>query len=139
MTDLDSIQPGDVYAWERTFTEDEIRAFGELSGDRGIQHVSPDERGRLMVQGLLTATLPTKIGGDLSFIANELSFQFRQPVYAGDRIKCEVFMDEMEPGERWTRLTCSYTCTNQDGEVVMTGSGKGVIRNPQSLKGSDKG
>lgn len=128
MTDTPSIQPGASFSWERTFSQEEIRVFGELSGDRGIQHVSPDPSGRLMVQGLLTATLPTKIGGDLSFIANELSFQFHQPVYAEDTIHCEVVLDAVEPGERWTRLTCSWTCTNQAGEVVMTGGGMGVVR-----------
>lgn len=123
------IQAGDTFTWERTFSAEEIRAFSEVSGDRGVQHVRPDERGRLMVQGLLTATLPTKIGGDLSFIANEMLFQFHLPVYAGDRITCEVVLDDVQPGERWLRLTCSWTCTNQEGEVVLTGSGQGVIRN----------
>jgi 3-hydroxybutyryl-CoA dehydratase len=132
MTDRNSIQPGDSITWERTFSEEDVRTFGELSGDQGVHHLRPDKRGRLMVQGLLTATLPTKIGGDLSFIANELSFQFHLPVYAGDTITCEVRLDEVEPGERWTRLTCSFICTNQDGEVVMTGNGQGVIRNPHS-------
>ena len=28
--------------------------------------LTPDEQGRLVIQGLLTATLPTKIGGDYS-------------------------------------------------------------------------
>lgn len=126
------IQSGDVISWERTFSEDEIRAFGELSGDQGIHHVSADASGRLMVQGLLTATLPTKIGGDLSYIANEMLFQFKKAVYAGDTIRCEVLLDEVEPGERWVRLTCSWTCTNQEGEVVMTGRSHGVVRNRES-------
>lgn len=129
MSDQTSIQSGDVIAWERTFSNEEIRTFGELSGDKGIHHVRPDERGRLMVQGLLTATLPTKIGGDLSYIANEMLFQFQKAVYAGDTIRCEVLLEEVEPGERWLRLTCSWTCTNQEGEVVMTGRSHGVVRN----------
>ena len=133
------IQPGDTFAWERTFSDEDIHTFSELSGDRGVQHVRPDEGGRLMVQGLLTATLPTKIGGELSFIASEMLFQFHQPVYAGDTITCEVVMDEIEPGERWLRLTCSWTCTNQEGEVVLTGSGKGVIRNTDRLDSTDEG
>ena len=37
-----------------------------------------------MAHGLFTATLPTKIGGDLNFIARELTFQFHRPVFAGD-------------------------------------------------------
>jgi acyl dehydratase len=133
------IQSGDVVSWKRTFTDEDIRTFGELSGDQGVQHVRPDSSGRLMVQGLLTATLPTKIGGDLSFIAREMLFQFHRPVYAGDTIQCEVLLNEVKPGEKWLRLTCSWTCTNQKGEAVMTGMGHGVIRNSAITDHSDKG
>src|SRR5205814_469728 len=66
------MQVGDVLAWERTFSEEDVRLFGRLSGDEGVHHVAADEQGRLMVQGLLTATLPTKIGGDLNVIAREM-------------------------------------------------------------------
>ena len=47
-----------------------------------------------MVHGLLTATLPTKIGGDLNLIANEMIFRFHRPVFAGDTIRCEVTLTE---------------------------------------------
>ena len=52
---------GDVITWKRIFTEDDIRQFGRFSGDEGIHHIQTDDQGRLMAQGLLTATLPTKI------------------------------------------------------------------------------
>jgi len=48
------MQIGDVIAWERTFTEDDIRLFAELSGDKGTHHVTADDRGRIMAHGLLT-------------------------------------------------------------------------------------
>jgi len=47
---------GEVITWERTFTEEDIRLFNRVSGDEGVHHVKPDEQGRLMVHGLLTAT-----------------------------------------------------------------------------------
>ena len=47
---------GDVITWERTFTREDIRPFNKVSGDEGVHHVTPDEQGRLMVHGLLTAT-----------------------------------------------------------------------------------
>jgi len=77
---------GDVTVWERTFTIDDVRLFGQVSGDQGIHHVELDEQGRLMVQGLLTATLPTKIGGDLNYIAREMVFEFLRPVFTCDTI-----------------------------------------------------
>jgi acyl dehydratase len=59
---------GDRISWRRTFTEEDVRRFNQMSGDQGIHHVAPDKDGRLMVHGLLTATIPTKIGGDMNFI-----------------------------------------------------------------------
>ena len=121
------MQVGDVIAWERTFTEDDIRAFGRLSGDEGVHHVTPDEQGRLMAQGLLTATLPTKIGGDINFIARELDFQFHRPVFAGDTLRCEVRIVEMEEAEQVIRMAVEWVCRNQSGKEVLTGRGRGVI------------
>lgn len=58
------MQVGDVIRFERTFTNKEVKQFTAISGDEGVHHIQPDDEGRLMVQGLLTATLPTKIGGE---------------------------------------------------------------------------
>ena len=69
---------GDTVSWERIFTADDIQLFNKVSGDEGVHHVTPDEQGRLMVHGLLTATVPTKIGGDMNFIARELTFDLRE-------------------------------------------------------------
>ena len=115
-------------SWERTFTEEDIRLFGELSGDQGTHHLNPDERGRLMVHGLLTATVPTKIGGDMNFIARELTFQFHRPVFAGDTIDCEVTLVEYERGEQYTSVKSEWTCRNQHGKEVMTGVAVGIVR-----------
>ena len=122
------MQVGDVNSWERTFTEDDIRLFGKVSGDEGVHHVTPDEQGRLMAQGLLTATLPTKIGGDLNFIARELNFQFHRPVFAGDTVRCEVRITELEQAEGHIRMSVEWVCRNQHGKEVLTGQGRGVIR-----------
>ena len=119
---------GDTLTWSRTFTEEEIRLFARLSGDEGEHHLVPDEKGRLMAHGLLTATLPTKIGGDLNFIAREITFQFLRPVFAGDTIECEVTLLELEPSDQFTRLTSKWVCRNQHAKEVMTGSAHGVVR-----------
>ena len=122
------MQVGDVLAWERTFTEADIRLFSQISGDAGVHHMTPDAAGRLMVQGLLTATLPTKIGGDLDFIAREMTFNFLRPVFAGDTVRCEVTVLETTPDERFTRAAFAFACRNQQGKEVLTGNVRGVIR-----------
>ncbi len=122
------MQVGDTLSWSRTFTEEEIRLFARLSGDVGEHHLVPDGQGRLMAHGLLTAMLPTKIGGDLNFIAREITFQFLRPVFAGDTVDCEVTLLELEPDEQFTRLVSKWICRNQHSQEVMTGQARGVIR-----------
>ena len=119
---------GDAISWTRTFSEDDIRLFNRVSGDEGIHHVTPDEQGRLMVHGLLTATIPTKIGGDMNFIAREMKFQFYRPVFAGDTITCVCTVVELEPTERHTKVRTEFVCRNQDDKEVMTGQAIGVVR-----------
>jgi acyl dehydratase len=119
---------GETRTWQRTFTEEDIRLFARYSGDEGQHHLVPDEKGRLMAHGLLTATLPTKIGGDMNFIARELTFEFRRPVFAGDTIECVVTLVALEPGEDFTKVASEFTCRNQHGKEVMTGRARGVVR-----------
>ena len=123
------MQLGDVISWQRTFTEQEIRDFARLSGDQGEHHLVPDEQGRLMAHGLLTATLPTKVGGDMNFIARHMTFEFHRPVFAGDTIQCEVKLAEFAAGELYTTVVADFVCRNQSGKEVMTGQARGVIKN----------
>jgi 3-hydroxybutyryl-CoA dehydratase len=119
---------GDRISWERTFTEEDIRLFGKLSGDEGQHHMQPDEAGRLMAHGLLTATLPTKIGGDINFIAREMRFLFHRPVFAGDTVRCEVEIVELEERGGYQELKSKWSCRNQHGKEVMSGEATGIVR-----------
>ncbi|HLN98515.1 MAG TPA: MaoC family dehydratase [Pyrinomonadaceae bacterium] len=122
------MQVGDTISWQRTFTEEDIRLFAKLSGDEGEHHLVADEQGRLMAHGLLTATLPTKVGGDLNFLAREMKFQFYLPVFAGDTITCDVELVELQPAEQFTRVVSKWVCRNQHAQEVMTGEARGIIR-----------
>ena len=126
---------GNTMRWSRTFTEDDIRLFAQLSGDEGEHHFVPDAQGRLMAHGLLTATLPTKIGGDVNLIAREMTFRFHRPVFAGDTIECIVTLTNAEPGDGYLSIETEWRCTNQHGKEVMTGGGGGIIRNTKKDEG----
>jgi acyl dehydratase len=119
---------GDRISWQRSFSADDIQLFNHVSADKGVHHITPDEQGRLMVHGLLTATLPTKIGGDINFIAREMNFKFHRPVFAGDTVDCECVIVGLEPAEHYVNVRTEFVCRNQRGKEVMTGYAEGVIR-----------
>ncbi|MDW0117522.1 enoyl-CoA hydratase [Sporosarcina thermotolerans] len=124
-----SLKIGDIITFERTFTVRDVELFTEVSCDEGEHHITPDEQGRLVIQGLLTATLPTKIGGDANVLARTMNFEFLRPVFTGDTIKCEVEIEEYEWQENKNRTSIStfFICTNQEGIEVLKGSFSGVI------------
>src|SRR5512143_311880 len=111
-----TITTGTTLTYERTFTRDDVDRFAELSGDRGRHHRLDSGDGRLLVHGLLTASLPTKLGGDIDYIAAEMHFDFIAPVYTGDTIRCELRVEEAVRGERSTRVRLAGACTNQHGQ-----------------------
>lgn len=124
---MTGLEPGRLLEWRRAFTETEVRAFAELSGDKGRHHLECDARGRLMVHGLLTATLPTKLGGDLNYIAGDMSFEFLRPVYVGEELLCRGKVESAVKGPRRWAVAFSFTVLNSKGKIVLKGSTRGVV------------
>ncbi|MFD2211926.1 enoyl-CoA hydratase [Virgibacillus halophilus] len=123
------LKVGDIIKFERAFIEEDVALFTKLSGDAGNHHTEPDEQGRLIIQGLLTATLPTKIGGDNNVLARTMYFEFLRPVFTGDTIVCEVTIDELKKQENnRTSISASFICSNQYEKQVLSGSFAGIIR-----------
>lgn len=122
-----SLKVGEIITFERTFTTEDVELFTKISGDEGIHHLNPDEQGRLIVQGLLTATLPTKVGGDHNVLARTMNFEFIRPVFIDDTITCEVTIEQFEKQDNRTRITASFICSNQQEKEVLRGSFTGVI------------
>lgn len=119
---------GHRFEWTRAITLEDVRRFSEFSGDLGEHHVRPDPQGRLLAQGLLTATLPTKVGGDLNFLARTRTFEFLRPVWSGDTLTCRGVVDSSVPDGAKTRVVFSFEVVNQHGEIVMRGSSSGIVR-----------
>ena len=115
-------------SFERTFTKEDVATFTAVSWDEGVHHLTPDEQGRLVVQGLLTATLPTKVGGDNNVLARTMSFEFLRPVFTEDTIVCEVKIEQYDKQENGrTAIPASFRCRNQHEKEVLMGEFAGII------------
>jgi len=122
------LNAGDIITFERTFTVRDVELFTEISGDEGIHHITPDEQGRFVIQGLLTATLPTKIAGDYNVLARSTYFEFLRPVFTGDTIICEFKIEKYERQENnRTAFIATFLCKNQNEKEVLKGDVSGVI------------
>ncbi|MFC1522304.1 enoyl-CoA hydratase [Elusimicrobiota bacterium] len=123
-----NVYPGKKISWKRTITDREILLFAELSGDKAIHHVQKDSDGRLVAHGLFTATLPTKLGGDLDYIARSIQFDFVYPVCSGDTLTCVGIVDAVMKKPGRFKIKFSFTVTNQHNKLVLKGKSSGMIR-----------
>ncbi len=119
---------GDSVSVSRTVTDDDIRAYAALSGDRNELHL--DDRfarttrfGGRIAHGMLTASLISNaIGNQLPgrgalYLGQTL--RFTAPVYPGDTITARVTVINIRPDK--PILTLQTVCANQRGEQVIEG------------------
>lgn len=112
----------------RTITETDIRWFAGLSGDFNPVHVDEiyarqTRFGGRIAHGLLTASLfSTLLGMYLpgpGTVYLSQTFRFSAPVRPGDTVTAAVEVTGIR--EDKGLLTLATTCTNQDGQVVLSG------------------
>ena len=127
------LQKGATFEFSRTFSQEELLAFGQLTRDYNPVHYEPrwhEAKGfdAPICHGLLVGSMICEPGGQLGWLATGMSFRFLKPVFVGDRITCR--MDILEIDERYfARARCSLT--NQDGELVISGDLEGFLPTPE--------
>ena len=123
------LQRGDSFTVTRTFTEQDMKRFADISKDYNPVHF--DDRfakvknfnGRIF-HGLLIASLLTEIGGQIGWLASAMSFQFKKPVYWGDTITCHFTITEIDEQER---AEAEAVFVNQEQTTVMQASISGIL------------
>lgn len=125
---ITGLQVGDKFSVSRTFSEQDVIQFAELSRDYNPIHF--EERfskvknfDGLICHGLLVASLITEIGGQIGWLASGMSFEFKKPVYIGDTIKCDLTLLEIERG----RAKAEAVLTNQHHITVLQAVLFGII------------
>lgn len=129
MRAVKGIQVGDRFRVVRTFTEQDVIDFAETTRDYNPVHFDErftaikNFRGRIC-HGLLVGSLLTEIGGQVGWLATEMNFRFKRPVYLGDTITCELTIKKINDrgfGE------AEVTFTHSDGMVVIEAEVKGNL------------
>ena len=122
------IKVGDSASVTKTFTEADIRTFGDLTGDHNPLHFDKEHArrtrfGQPIGHGMLTGSLFSPI------IAHQLpgegaiylsqSLRFVAPVFAGDSITASLTVTHVREDKQI--ITLEGVARNQKGEVVITG------------------
>ncbi|MFC7203770.1 dehydratase [Haloferax namakaokahaiae] len=128
MSTDDTFREGASKTYTRTFTREDVQQFAALSNDEGAHHLVPNDEEQVVLHGLLTATMPTKLGGDIDLLARTMEFEFPRPAYTGVEITCEATYESVEEYDDYTALDVSFVCESEDGDVVLRGRCEGVVK-----------
>ena len=126
---IQGLTVGETFTVSRKFMEQDMITFAEITRDYNPIHF--DERfaaaknlkGRIC-HGLLVGSLLTEIGGQIGWLASEMNFRFKKPVYFGDTIECSLVITKIDDRNR-ARAEVIYR--NQDGIVVLEAELAGVL------------
>jgi 3-hydroxybutyryl-CoA dehydratase len=128
VTKYSDIKMGQSAEVVHTVTEDDIKTFGDLSGDYNPVHFDEEWAKKTMFEGriahgiLTAAYISTAIGMHLpgpGTVYMGQSMRFLGPVRIGDTITARVEVVKLNDEKQ--RVTLQTTCTNQDGKVVLDG------------------
>ncbi|HXM25326.1 MAG TPA: MaoC family dehydratase [Chthoniobacterales bacterium] len=123
------LKPGDSFSVSRTFTEQDMSAFADISKDYNPVHFddrfanAKDFRARIC-HGLAVASLATEIGGQIGWLASGMNFRFKKPVYFGDTIECSLTITEIDDRNR---AKAEAVFKNQQNEVVIEAHLTGIV------------
>ena len=123
------LKPGDSFSVSRTFTEQDMSAFADISKDYSPVHFddrfanAKDFRARIC-HGLAVASLATEIGGQIGWLASGMNFRFKKPVYFGDTIECALTITEIDDRNR---AKAEAVFKNQQNEVVIEAHLTGIV------------
>ena len=120
---------GDTFVVKRHFTEKDMLAFAEVTRDYNPIHFetrfadAKNFRDRIC-HGLLVGGLLTEVGGQIGWLASEMNFRFKRPVYFGDTIECTFTISKIDERNR-ARAEVIYR--NQEGTIVLEANVAGII------------
>jgi 3-hydroxybutyryl-CoA dehydratase len=125
---------GESASFTKTLTEEDVRLFGQISGDDNPVHF--DEAyaastifGRRVVHGMLSASListvlGTKLPGPGAIYAKQ-EIKFLAPVFIGDTLTATCTVKDFVEEKRRAVLECKVV--NRDGKDVIAGEATVIV------------
>lgn len=127
---------GDKAQLSKTFTNEDISSFAELTLDDNGMHMDPEMARQgifrrpvvhgVLVSSLISSVMGTKLPGHGAVLqAQDISYS--APVYPGDTVTAEVTLTDAEERPKYYIATLTGICTNQDGIEVARATSKEMM------------
>ena len=126
---IQGLAAGDTFVVTRQFTQADMLSFADVTRDYNPIHFEKrfaDVKNFRdpICHGLLVGSILTEVGGQIGWLAFEMNFRFKRPVYFGDTIECTFTISEIDERNR-ARADVIYR--NQDGTIVLEAELAGVV------------
>lgn len=125
---IDDFEPGRHVTFTKTFREEDVQRFIEITGDVNPLHVddayaAATPFGRRILHGMLTASILSTMVGMLlpgtGAIYRSQTIRFLLPVYIGDTVTAHFVVRSVDRAKH--RLLIDSWIENQAGERVLEG------------------
>jgi 3-hydroxybutyryl-CoA dehydratase len=126
---IEDFQAGQHVTFRKTFTEDDVQRFIEITGDVNPLHVDEEFAARTqfkhrVLQGMLTASIFSTMVGMLlpgtGAIYRSQTLRFLLPVYVGETVTAHFVVRSID---RWKhRLEIDAWIENEAGQHVIEGT-----------------
>jgi 3-hydroxybutyryl-CoA dehydratase len=125
---IDDFTPGQHVTFTKTFTDDDVRRFIEITGDVNPLHVddafaAETRFGRRVLHGMLTASIFSTMVGMLlpgtGAVYRSQTLAFLRPVYVGDTVTAHFVVRAVDRERH--RLDIEAWIENAAGERVIEG------------------
>ena len=129
MARIDDFEPGQHVTLSKTFTEEDVRRFIEITGDVNPLHVDEafaagTQFGRRVLHGMLTASILSTMVGMLlpgtGAVYRSQTIAFLRPVYIGDTVTAHFVVRAVDRVRH--RLQIDSWIENEAGERVIEGA-----------------
>jgi 3-hydroxybutyryl-CoA dehydratase len=126
---IEDFEPGQRASFTKTFTEEDVRRFIEITGDSNPLHVdeafaATTRFGRRVIHGMLAASIFSTMVGMLlpgtGAIYRAQTIRFLLPVYLGDTVTAHFVVRSVDRAKH--RLEIDAWIENAAGEHVIEGT-----------------
>lgn len=133
------IQVNDTYTHEFSYSQEQVNAFAEATGDKNPVHLDAEYASKTMfkkpiMHGMLSAALFSKVFGTLypgeGTIYLKQSLNFLKPMYAGTTYTCVFTVKEVIAEKH--RAIVETIIKDQEGKVCT--SGEAVVMHVEKIQ-----
>jgi len=126
---------------KKTVTQESINLYAEASQDFNPIHIDEDfakktPLGGTIAHGMLILTyvsqMMTTAFGRRWLVGGKLSVRFKAPARPGDTITVSGKISKLEKNDGQTIINCDVLCSNQKGELIITGEAQLGVKNDEN-------